>query len=312
MSATDISDLASPVDLERYGAYEVPHRPGDPRPLLRFAGRISTDGSGPFLAEAGRYHLYGEWSCPFSQRVLLTRALAGLEATVSASYVDGRRDGRGWAFRGRTGPDPINGFQLLREAYEASEPGFDGHVSVPVLWDRSEGCIVSNDPRTIEVDLATRFGAVAKDPVDLYPPGRREEIDEIDSWLAPIFAQAPARPTASDGDPERARCAVLDALDALDIHLQDRRYLTGDAITLADVRLFVSLVRFDTGPNADRSLVPGLEEYDDLWAYARDLYAEPAFASTTDLGAFARPGAPVDAWSTPAVGRDLLGRGAPR
>jgi putative glutathione S-transferase len=106
--------LASPVDTVTYGGYD----PGKP-PLVRFTGRITDDGA--FTARPSRYHVYGSPSCPWSHRVAIVRELAGLRHTVTMSYVDGERDGRGWAFRERYGPDPVNGFTLLRQAYEATE-----------------------------------------------------------------------------------------------------------------------------------------------------------------------------------------------
>ncbi|WP_197680402.1 glutathione S-transferase family protein [Microlunatus sagamiharensis] len=120
---------ASPPDLAAYGPYRSPQRPDDPRPLYRFTGRLSADGSSGFQAEAGRYHLYASWTCPWSQRVVLELAVNGLSDVVPTHYVDDVRDGRGWAFRETDGPDPVNGFTLLREAYEATEPGFDGSRS---------------------------------------------------------------------------------------------------------------------------------------------------------------------------------------
>ncbi|MDG6109827.1 glutathione S-transferase family protein [Dactylosporangium aurantiacum] len=109
----------------------MPQAPDDPLPLYRFTGRVV---EGP---EAGRYHLYAGWFCPWSQRVTIAHALAGPQDAVTVSCVDNARDGRGWAFRERYGPDPVNGFTLLRQAYEATGANFDGHVSVPTLWARA-------------------------------------------------------------------------------------------------------------------------------------------------------------------------------
>src|SRR4051794_35749474 len=145
--------LASPVDTAAHGEYRIPR---DGRPLLRFTARITEDGQ--FTARPSRYHVYGAWFCPWSQRVAIVRELAGLHDVVTMSFVDGDRDGRGWAFRGASGPDPVNGFTLLRQAYEATEEDFDGHVSVPALWDRFSSRLVSNDCHGIGIDLATRFG----------------------------------------------------------------------------------------------------------------------------------------------------------
>src|SRR6187549_1899703 len=175
--------FASPVDIDTFGEYRIDR--DDPRPLYRFDGRISTDGSTPFAAEAGRYHIYSGWFCPWAQRVVITRSLAGLEHVVSLSYVDNRRDARGWGFRETYGPDPVNGFTLLRDAYDATEPGFDGHVSVPTLWDRTTGTVVSNTYTNIGIDLATQFGAFATPLIATYPADLAAEVDALDDWLLP-------------------------------------------------------------------------------------------------------------------------------
>src|SRR3954454_12873550 len=178
--------LASPVDTTTYGDYH----PGPP-PRLRFTGRITDDGR--FTARPFRYHVYGGWLCPFSHRVAIVRALAGLTDLVTMSYVDSERDGRGWAFREKYGPDPVNGFVLLRQAYEATEEGFDGHVSVPTLWDRFHARVVSNDYTGIEIDLATRFGHLAAPTADLYPDALRDRIDDLDVRLGPAVAPSAGR-----------------------------------------------------------------------------------------------------------------------
>jgi putative glutathione S-transferase len=204
------------------------------------------------------------------------------------SYVDGRRDGRGWAFRETYGPDPVNGFTLLRQAYQATEEDYDGHVSVPVLWDRFRSRIASTDGPGIEVDLATVFRHLAAPEVDLYPPALRDRIDGLDRWISPAVD--------SGGD----RDVLLEAFELLDGRLARSRFLLGDAVTLADVRLWVRLVRYDTGINAARTVNPGLHVFPHLWAYARDLYARPAFRATTEFAAFARPGARIPDWDAPA------------
>ncbi|WP_433604602.1 hypothetical protein ACQP2P_25090 [Dactylosporangium sp. CA-139114] len=146
------SRLASPVDTAAHGECRISRRPDDPRPLCRFTGHVVED------PQPGRYHIDAGWCCPWSQRVTITRALAGLEDAVTVSYVDNQRGGRGRAFRERYGPGPVNGFTLLRHAYEATEEGFDGHVSMPALWDRHLARVVRNDFAGIGIDLATRFG----------------------------------------------------------------------------------------------------------------------------------------------------------
>lgn len=282
--------LAGPVDTATFGEYRIPDTPG---PLLRFTGRITTDGE--FTARPFRYHVYGGWFCPWSHRVAITRALAGLEDIVTMSFVDGVRDGRGWAFREQYGPDPVNGFTLLREVYEATEEGFDGHVSVPALWDRAGSRLVSNDSHGIGIDLATRFRHLADPLVETYPPRLRERIEELDRRLGPAVNHG----VGAAGRPGPAREALLEAFEQLDGRLARSRYLLGDDLTEADIRLWVTLVRYDVGANAFRAINPGLHVYPHLWSYARALYRIPAFRDTTDFAAFARPGATLPDWDAP-------------
>jgi putative glutathione S-transferase len=212
------------------------------------------------------------------------------------SYVDGRRDGRGWAFRGTYGPDPVNGFTLLREAYEATEDGYDGPVTVPALWDRLTTTVVSADCHGIGIDLATRFRHLARPVVDTYPVAIADRIEELDRWIGPAVNHG----VAAADRPGPARSVLLEAFEQLDARLHRSRYLLGDALTKADIRLWVTLVRYDLGPNARRRINPGPHVYPHLWAYARDLYAIPAFRDSTDFAAFTRPGARMPDWTMPA------------
>jgi glutathionyl-hydroquinone reductase len=302
---TGVVRLASPVDVTSYGEYRIRQAPDDPRPLYRFRGRLSADGSTGYPAEPGRYHLYAGWFCPWAQRVLITRALAGLRDAVTVSYVDGQRDGRGWAFRQTYGPDPVNGFTLLREAYEATEPGFDGHVSVPVLWDRVTGRVVSNDYTGIGIDLATQFHAVAEPLVDTYPAALRDEIEHFDAWLGPVVNRGVTVAAGNTPEAAKARGWLLAAFRDLDAHLAEHRYLAGDTVSEADIRLWVTLVRYDVTANAHRRINPGLHAYPHLWAYARDLYQLSAFRDTTDFATFAVPGARAPDWEAPTARQHL-------
>ncbi|WP_329110293.1 glutathione S-transferase C-terminal domain-containing protein [Micromonospora sp. NBC_01699] len=294
------SRLASPADPDTHGEYRIVRRPDDPRPVYRFSGRIDEHSPAGFTPRAGRYHIYAGWFCPWAHRVTITRALAGLDDVVSVSYVDNVRDGRGWAFRERYGPDPVNGFTLLREAYEATEENFDGHISVPALWDRVTAGVVSNTFKTIGIDLATQFRQLATPLVDTYPERHREEIEELDEWLNPTVNWGVGTAARTDEDGVRARTALLDALATLDERLATRRYLVGSTVTEADVRLWVTLVRYDVQSNAHRAINPGLHEFPHLWAYARDLYTLPAFRDTTDFSSFAAPDARIPDWHAPA------------
>jgi glutathionyl-hydroquinone reductase len=290
---TTAAAVASPADFETYGDYQV--KKGPPaadgafvRPGYRFQGRVSADGSTGYPAEPGRYHLYVSLACPWAHRSVIVRALLGLADVVSMSVVDPVRDGRGWAFRDGPGytPDPVNGFTLLREAYEATEPGYDGHVSVPVLWDRQTGRIVSNNFPDISIDLGTQFGAWASPAYDLYPAALRPEIDALNERIYATVNNGVYRCgfATSQEAYNSAVASLFATLDDLDQRLATRRYLTGDALTEADVRLWVTLARFDAVYVTHfKANLRRLADYPNLWPYARDLYSIPAFGGTTDF-----------------------------
>lgn len=286
---------ASPVDYDTFGTYGP--KQGFPsgqkfvRPAYRFTGRITADGSSGWPAEPGRYHLYVAWGCPWSQRSAIVRLLKGLADVVSLSYVDHQRDGRGWAFRERTGPDPVNGFTLLSQAFEATERGYSGHVSVPVLWDRKTSVIVSNNFPDISIDLGTQFEQWADQSIRLYPEPMRPEIDELNAKVYENINDGGYRVAGatSQAEYEELRQRYIRTLDELDERLASQRYLFGRSLTESDVRLWVTLARFDRGYNRMAKISErSLPEFGNLWAYARDLYQVPAFSATTDLTVFDR------------------------
>jgi putative glutathione S-transferase len=288
---------ASPVDYERYGHYGQ-GRGFDAgssfrRPRYQFQGRITADGSSGYRAEPGRYHLYIAWGCPWAQRTAIVRKLKRLEDVVSLSYVDDQRDARGWAFRERRGADPVNGFTLLAQAYEATEPGYGGHVSVPVLWDRQTSKIVSNNFPDITIDLDTQFEAWSEGSPDLYPPGLRAGIDALNERVYETVNNGTYRVAGATSESEYndLRHQLTGTLDELGRRLAGQRFLFGSGLTEADVRLWPTLARFDLGYNplgkiSERRLV----DFPVLWDYARDLYQRPAFRETTDFSSFARFG----------------------
>lgn len=288
---------ASPVDFDAYGQYGAgrgfDQGQAFQRPRYPFRGRITADGSSGYRAEPGRYHLYISWGCPWAQRTAIVRKLKGLEDVVSLSYVDDQRDGRGWAFRARRGADPVNGFTLLAQAYEATEPGFPGHISVPVLWDRQTAAIVSNNFPDITIDLGTQFGAWGDPSVDLYPAALRGEIDALNERIYETVNDGTYRVAGAttQQDYEQLRGRVTGTLEYLEERLSARRYLFGPAVTEADVRLWPTLARFDLGYNPMAKIsARRLVDFPVLWAYARDLYQRPAFRETTEFSSFARFG----------------------
>jgi len=330
---------ASPVDFATFGDYgdfkprkaALPQatKPGEfVRAAYPFQGRVTADGSSGYLAEPGRYHLYISWACPWAHRSAIVRELLGLTDVVSLSAVDPVRDGRGWAFRAGDGYglDPVNGFALLRDAYEATEPGYAGHVSVPVLWDRQSGRIVSNNFPDITLDLDTQFAAWANPAYDLYPEHLRPEIDELNELVYATVNNGVYRAgfaTTQDSYHE-AVTRLFSTLDLLEARLSEHRYLLGDTLTEADVRLWVTLARFDAVYFAHfKCNLRRISDCPNLWRYARDLYALPAFRDTTKFDQIKRhyytthpnlnpsrivPDGPMLDWSVPAGGEHLSGR----
>src|SRR5258708_4715327 len=280
---------ASPVDFAIYGDYgdyrEAKSKP-DPefvRAPYPFRGRITADGSSRIPAQAGRYHLYISWACPWAQRTAIVRKLLGLEDVISMTVVDPIRDGRGWAFRAGPGQslDEINGFSFLREAYDATEPGYPGHISVPVLWDKETNKIVSNNFPDITIDLDTQFGRWADPDVQLYPEELRAEIDEVSELVYATVNNGVYRCGFAPSQ-QAYHAAVTDlfgTLDLLEAGRAARRYLTGPRLTEADVRLWVTLARFDSVYYSHfKTSIRRLTDYHNLWGYARDLYSLPAFS----------------------------------
>ncbi|MFF0862805.1 glutathione S-transferase C-terminal domain-containing protein [Nonomuraea sp. NPDC003560] len=279
---------AGPLDRIAYGRYgpgRLHLSAGWDRPVYPFQDRVTADGTSGYRAEPGRYHVYAAWTCPYAQRVAIVRKLKRLEDVVSLSYVDDERDGRGWAFRERRGPDPVNGFAFLEQAYDATEKGYPGHISVPVLWDRARRRIVSNNFPDITIDLATQFEKWADTSVDLYPEHLRAEIDKLNAWIYHDVNTGVTRvaPAGTEAAREDERHRVVAALERLDERLAEQRFLTGDTITEADVRLWVTLARFDALHNREHLISEReLPDFEHLWGYARDLYQRPAFGETIE------------------------------
>jgi putative glutathione S-transferase len=250
-----------------------------------FKRNVSSFRDDTLVDAAGRYHLYVSLACPWAHRTLIVRALKGLEDAVGVTVVDPIRDERGWRFTDE--PDPIAGATFLSEIYRRSEPGFDGYVSVPVLWDREEERIANNESSELIVLLNDQLNGVAvHGALDLYPERLRAEIDLIDAYVYDAVNNGVYRCgfARSQEAYEDAFGSLFEALDALDAHLADRRYLAGDALTLADVRLYTTLIRFDpvyyVHFKTNRRLI---RDFDNLSGYLRDLYQTPGLGSTTDF-----------------------------
>jgi glutathionyl-hydroquinone reductase len=253
-----------------------------------FRDRITADGSSGYRAEPGRYHLYVSLACPWAHRAIIVRKLKGLEDVISLSVVDPIRDERGWAFRDGPGhtADPVNGFSFLSETYLATDPSYTGRYTVPALWDRVTKCIVTNDYPQLTLMLDTEFEAYANRGVDLYPVALRDEIDAVNAVVYEDVNNGVYKAgfAVSQEAYEVAFDALFARLDWLEDCLSRRRFLVGDHVTEADIRLFTTLVRFDAVYFGHfKCNLRRLVDYPNLWNYARDLYQRPGFGETVNF-----------------------------
>jgi glutathionyl-hydroquinone reductase len=242
--------------------------------------------------EPGRYHLYVCRACPWAHRTLIGRRLMGLERAISVSYVDPIRDERGWAFTGGLYEDPVNGFSFLSEAYEATDSGYEGRVSVPVLWDRQEGHIANNESSEILRMLETDFRPLADHPVDLYPEALAADIDALNERIYDPLNNGVYRAgfARSQSAYEAAVDDVFDTLDELEGRLGAARFLfAGGRPVESDIRLFTTLIRFDAVYAVHfKCSRQKIVEYPNLWGWLADMYRWPGVAETVSLSEIRR------------------------
>ena len=239
--------------------------------------------------QADRYHLYVSYACPWAHRTIIVRALKGLEDAVGMTVVDPVRDERGWRFGNGDGfsEDPINGFAYLSQAYSATDPQYDGRVTVPVLWDKQTRTIVSNNDDDIMRMFETQFDALAKEPkLDLYPQAHRAEIDALNARIYESLNNGVYRAgfATTQHAYEQAVLTVFQMLDELEGRLSARRFLFGAQPVETDWRAFVTLIRFDAVYVGHfKCNLRRIVDYPNLWGYLRDLYQMPHVAQTVRM-----------------------------
>lgn len=253
-----------------------------------FRDWVTTDGSSPYAAEAGRYHLYVSLACPWASRTVIARHLLGLEDAIGMTVVDPVRDERGWAFR--EGPgfsiDPVNGFRFLAEAYRATDPAFDGRVTVPVLWDKKRRRIVNNSEDDICRMFDQAFRKFASRDAHLFPDDIMEEQAQLSRFIHDRINNGVYRAGFATRQPayERACRALFDALDEMDNRLSERRYLFGHRVVESDWRLFCTLVRFDVVYYIHfKCSLRRILDYPNLQGYLADLYQQPGISETVNF-----------------------------
>ena len=254
-------------------------------------GSPGPSGEGGFEAEAGRYHLYVSLACPWAHRTLIFRKLKGLEDKISLSVVDPPMLDEGWTMYGADGAtvaDFVNRKTKLYEVYQLADPDYTGRVTVPVLWDRKRGTIVSNESAEIIRMMNEAFDELGgvNTELDFYPEDIRGEIDAINSSVYDRVNNGVYKAGFATGQSiyEGEVTALFDELDRLDKLLSRQRYLAGSRITKADWRLFTTLVRFDAVYHGHfKCNLRRIADYPNLSNYLRELYQVPGVAETVNF-----------------------------
>jgi len=264
------------------------------RKAVQFRNWITPDGAaGPsgiagFKAEAGRYHLYVSYACPWAHRTLIYRALKGLEDMISLSVVHWYMAENGWTFADGPGviPDSVNGAEFAHQIYTKAKPDYSGRVTVPILWDKKTNSIVSNESSEIIRMFNSAFDSIGAKAGDYYPAHLRTEIDSLNTRIYSnvnngVYKAGFATTQAAY---EEAVLPLFETLDWLDEKLGQQRYLTGASITEADWRLFTTLVRFDpVYVGHFKCNIRRIADYANLSGYLRDLFQQPGIAETVHM-----------------------------
>ena len=251
-------------------------------------GTAGPTGAAGFAAEAGRYHLYVALICPWASRTLIARKLKGLESAVSVSVVEPELTDQGWRFGDDPGADRdgLNGATFLHDVYTRADPVFTGRATVPVLWDRMGGTIVSNESADIVRMFNSGFGPLASGP-DLYPVDLATQIDALNDAIYPTLNNGVYRAgfATTQAAYEEAVREVFGTLDLLELRLSDGRpFLHGARFTETDIRAFVTLVRFDAAYHGlFKCNLRQLADYDGLSAYLQRVLGLPGLRETVNL-----------------------------
>lgn len=252
-------------------------------------GRAGLAGDGGFIAEPDRYHLYVALICPWASRTLIARKLKGLEKVVSVSVVEPWLLDEGWHFGDYPGAnrDTLNHVEWVHQLYTKVDSSFTGRATVPVLWDKKTGTIVNNESADIVRMFNSGFGDLARSDIDLCPPALQQEIDQLNAEIYPSLNNGVYRAGFATTQISYAEAVseVFDMLDKLETRLADGRdFLLGDVFTEADIRLFVTLIRFDVAYyGLFKCNLRQLREYPSLDRYTRRILAIPGIKDTVNI-----------------------------
>jgi len=271
------------TQVAKDGAYQ--------RQSRTFRNWVTADGSSGFKAEAGRYHLYISYACPWASRTLAVRKLKGLEHIISYDSVDWFLDRNvSWTLQGKnpgSSNDSVNGFKNVKEIYLSADPNYNNSYTVPILYDKKTKTIVNNESSEIIRMFNSEFNEFAKNKeLDLYPQHLREKIDEINSWVYEYINDGVYKcGFARKQEPyEENFRNLFNALDKVEDILSKNRYLIGDQLTEADVRLFTTLIRFDVVYFGHfKCNKKHVYEYPNIWNYVKELYQIPEIKETVNF-----------------------------
>jgi len=248
---------------------------------------------GRFPPEAGRYHLYVSFACPWAHRALILRKLKGLEKVISYTCVDHFMGENGWRFNDKVRgceKDPIFNATFLREVYKQDTPDYNGRITVPMLFDKQSKKVVNNESSEIIRIFNRSFNALCETDeqrnVDLYPNELQTKIDEVNSWVYPNINNGVYRSGFAQSQEayDAAVIALFNHLDKVEEILSKQRYLCGDVLTEADIRLYTTLIRFDPVYHGHfKCNKKRIVDYPNIWPYLRELYQMKGFGETTDL-----------------------------
>ena len=251
-------------------------------------GSAGPTGRAGFKAEAGRYHLYVSYACPWAHRTLIMRALKGLEDMISVSVVGIIMLENGWTFDQADGSsgDHLMGHSFMHQVYTSADPEYTGRVTVPVLWDKQENTVVSNESADIIRMLNSAFDDIGAKMGDYWPEALRADIEPVNDRIYNTLNNGVYKSgfATSQLAYEEAVLPLFETLDWLEERLSKQRYQMGDKLTEADIRLFTTLVRFDAVYVGHfKCNLRRLIDYPNLWAYTRDIYGLPGVSDTVHM-----------------------------
>ncbi|MDB5399938.1 MAG: glutathionyl-hydroquinone reductase [Acetobacteraceae bacterium] len=252
-------------------------------------GRPGPTGQDGFRAMAGRYHLYVSLACPWAHRTLIMRALKGLQDIIPISVTHWLMAEHGWTFAAGEGvvPDPLYNSRYVYELYARADEEYSGRATVPILWDQHTQTVVNNESSDIIRMFGSAFDQVGAKAGDYYPQPSRAEIDEINQRVYDTLNNGVYKAgfATTQAAYEAAVEPLFGTLDWLEDRLSQSRFLCGETLTEADIRLFTTLVRFDSVYHAHfKCNIRRIVDYRHLWAYTRDIFQLHGVAETVDFG----------------------------